>query len=597
VREVVKCLNERKGLVVHAPTGLGKTAATLPACLDFALKEGMTVFFLTSRNTQHAIAIDTLQQIRSRYGIPFTAADLVGKKWMCCQEGVEKMYTGEFHEYCKAVRERKECSYYEGVWKENKLSVPAQQLIAEIKESPGHYHEVFTEAKSRKLCSYEIAMQAAKKAAVIIADYYYLFHPGIRPGFLKKLGKELEKIIIIVDEGHNLPGRVRELMSVRVSNQGIRRALQEAKRFGLAEAVKQLSYVQDMLNEVCGKMQAGERLVRKEEVTAYLNRIMPYEQIAGGLALAGEEIRERQKRSSTGAVAAFLDAWQGPDAGFCRIVSVQDGVTELSYRCLDPSTSAAEVIGAARTTILMSGTLTPTSMFRDLLGFRDAVEREFPSPFPKENRLAMIVPSVTTKFAERNHQEYERIARICGGIFQAVHGNTAIFFPSYAVRNAVHPFLRGMVDRPLLLEEQRHGRDERHALLEQFKGGKDGGALLLGVAAGSFGEGIDLPGDLLKCVIVVGIPLGKPDLETSQLMAYYDGKFQRGWEYGYVLPALTKVLQNAGRCIRSETDQGVLVFLDRRYTAPSYFRCFPADWGVKVTEEYAEEIRRFRALH
>ncbi|MBI4148939.1 ATP-dependent DNA helicase [Candidatus Woesearchaeota archaeon] len=596
VQQVADCLRQKQNLVVHAPTGMGKTAATLSPALDFALKQKGTVFFLTSRHTQHAIAIDTLQRIRKQYQIPFAVADLIGKKWMCCQEGVERMYTGEFHEYCRAVREKKECSFYEEVWKGSKVSAAAQQLIAELKEAPGHYHEVFASAKERKLCSYEIAMQVAKKAEVVVADYYYLFHPGIRPGFLKKLGKDLGKSIIIVDEGHNLPGRIRELMTARLSSQGIRRAVQEAKRFGFPEAVEQLSYAQDMLNEITGKMQEGERLVRKEEVAAYLNTITPYEQLVGSLALAGEEIREQQKKSSTGAVADFLEAWQGPDAGFARILSAQKGAAELSYRCMDPSTVAAEVIAEAYATILMSGTLAPTSMFRDILGFSQAVEREFPSPFPRQNRLAMIIPSVTTKYAERNHQEYLRIAEICSRMFQAVRGNTAIFFPSYELRNEVHQFLRGKVEQPIFLEEQRHRKEEKHALLERFKEEKDGGALLLGVAAGSFGEGIDLPGDLLKCVIVVGIPLHKPDLETQQLIAYYDQKFSKGWEYGYVLPALSKALQNAGRCIRSETDKGVLAFLDRRYTMPSYFRCFPREWGVKVTTDYAAEIRRFLAL-
>ncbi len=117
--------------------------------------------------------------------------------------------------------------------------------------------------------------------------------------------------------------------------------------------------------------------------------------------------------------------------------------------------------------------------------------------------------------------------------------------------------------------------------------------VLLAVAAASFSESIDLPGDLLKCVIVVGLPLQPPDLETKELINYYDKKYSKGWDYGYILPAITKSLQAAGRCIRSETDKGAIIFLDQRYVWPNYKRCFPPDWKIKITEDYVEEIKNF----
>ena len=115
----------------------------------------------------------------------------------------------------------------------------------------------------------------------------------------------------------------------------------------------------------------------------------------------------------------------------------------------------------------------------------------------------------------------------------------------------------------------------------------------MAVAAASFSEGIDLPGDLLKCVIVVGLPLQPPDLETKELIAYYDKKYSKGWDYGYLLPAITKSLQAAGRCIRSETDKGAVIFLDERYTWPTYLRCFPPDWNIKIAQDYTADIENF----
>jgi DNA excision repair protein ERCC-2 len=129
--------------------------------------------------------------------------------------------------------------------------------------------------------------------------------------------------------------------------------------------------------------------------------------------------------------------------------------------------------------------------------------------------------------------------------------------------------------------------------LDGFKSYKNVGAILMGVIGGNFGEGIDLPGDFLKGVIIVGLPLQRPDLETEALIKYYDEKFKKGWDYGYLFPAFNRALQSAGRCIRSETDKGVIIFLDERYSWKNYFRCFPPSWDIKTTLLYEKMIEDF----
>ena len=140
-------------------------------------------------------------------------------------------------------------------------------------------------------------------------------------------------------------------------------------------------------------------------------------------------------------------------------------------------------------------------------------------------------------------------------------------------------------------------KGEKQEFLEKYKSYANGqGACLLAVASGSFGEGVDLP-DTVRCVVVVGLPLNSPDLETQELIKYYDQKFGKGWDYGYIYPAMNKVVQAAGRSIRSEKDKGVLVFLDQRFTWQSYYRCFPRDWRIKVRNEYKEDISEFWRGH
>ena len=147
--------------------------------------------------------------------------------------------------------------------------------------------------------------------------------------------------------------------------------------------------------------------------------------------------------------------------------------------------------------------------------------------------------------------------------------------------------------KSIFTEAQGMLKEEKEEMLKKFKSHKKQGAVMLAVSGANFSEGIDLPGDELRAVIIVGLPLSRPDLETKSLIGYYDERFGRGWDYGYIFPAMIKVVQGAGRCIRSETDKGVIIFLDERYSMSNYFRCFPKDYNVKTTKLPEEHIKKF----
>ncbi|MBI5398201.1 hypothetical protein HZB03_01935, partial [Candidatus Woesearchaeota archaeon] len=163
----------------------------------------------------------------------------------------------------------------------------------------------------------------------------------------------------------------------------------------------------------------------------------------------------------------------------------------------------------------------------------------------------------------------------------------------YYVRNEVYRFFSPLCRKTTFVEDPDMTKEEKSEFLERFKSYEGAGAVLLGAVSGSYGEGIDLPGNLLNCVIIVGLPLLQPTLETKKLIEYYDNKFSKGWDYGYVGPAFSKCIQSAGRCIRSEQDRGVIVFLDERYGWANYIKHFPADWNLKVTMLYMDRIREF----
>ncbi|MEM3374719.1 MAG: helicase C-terminal domain-containing protein [Candidatus Woesearchaeota archaeon] len=204
----------------------------------------------------------------------------------------------------------------------------------------------------------------------------------------------------------------------------------------------------------------------------------------------------------------------------------------------------------------------------------------------------MIIPKTTTKYESRNQEQYKNIAKILNEIIEIIPGNIAIFFPSYFIMEQINEKIDHNI-KITIKEKQNMTKQEKQDFLEEFKSYKDKGAVLLAVASGSFGEGIDLPGDYLKAVIIVGLPLNQPDLETKSLIDYFEKKFKKGWDYGYLFPAFNKTLQNAGRCIRTETDKGIIIFLDERYAWQNYKRCFPEDWEIITTTDYKKIIKDF----
>ena len=599
ISDVYNAIKNKKHIIMHAPTGIGKTIAVLAPALSFAMKNNKTIFFLTSRQTQHKIVVDTLRQIKEKFNINFDVADLIGKKGMCLQNGVEGMANGYFHEFCKSLRDKDECEFYLKARQKNGTpTFEAKVALENIKQkSPCHVQEFIEIGKKNDMCPYELAMLNATGARIIIADYYYMFSHTIRDGFLMKINKDLKGIILVVDEAHNLPRRIRDSLSQQISSTIIEYAKKEALKFNYKETIDNLEIIENALFEISRDLVEMEEVISKNAFVEAVNKYKNYDEIIAELVFIGEDIRDKQKRSFVLSAAKFLEAWLGSDIGYGRILSKEiidkKLKVTLSYRCLDPSLAAKEVIDRSYSAILMSGTLNPTSMYRDLLGLKDnVIEKEYKSPFPKKNRLNLIIPKTTTKFVERNTKQYAEIAKVCGDIVNLVEGNTAIFFPSYDLMQNIFEFLSKETKKPIFTEKPAMTKQDKELLLTNFRNHKSNGAILLGTSTGSFGEGIDMPG-VLQAVIIVGLPLNKPDIEARLLIEYYDDKFGKGFEYGYVLPAITKCLQNAGRCIRSESDKGAIIFLDERYAWQNYYQCFPEEWDMEVEMDYKEVLEKF----
>lgn len=581
---IQKALREKHHVLANAPTGLGKTAAALCPALEYAKEKKLSIFFLTSRHTQHKVVLETIKQVNERNGTSFRCVSLIGKKSMCGQD-IGQLPSSDFSEFCKSLVENDQCDFYTNA--RGKNNVKGKHLLAQLRaDKLVSAEQVLTRSTSERVCPYEMSLMLAETADVIVADYYYLFHPNIRDTTLPKLKKKLEECIIIVDEAHNLPSRLRDVMTSRLTTRTMRFAIQEAKKHD-PQALSVLVELQEILLRL-GEV-AKERKVTRELFVSAIEKFKPYDEVVEILDSAADMVREAQRASNIGGIVSFMKSWVQDSTGFARILRREELHSQLTNRCLDPSLLTKDVFDACYCAIMMSGTLEPLEMYTHVLGVKNAVTCSFESPFPQKNRLSIVVPKTSTKYSERSEQQFRNIAQVCAQLVNAIPGRVMMFFPSYAVRDAVAPFFADKCERDLLFERTKLSKQEKQSLLDRFA--KSNG-VLLGVAAGSFGEGVDLPG-LVKGVIVVGLPLEKPDLETSELIDYYDKKFGKGWEYGYILPAMAKCIQNAGRCIRTETDRGVIAFVDERYAWPRYKDCFPKEWQTRIESEPTANIAQF----
>jgi len=325
LKNVKRVIEKKRNLIMHAPTGIGKTAAAISPALAYAIENGLTVFFLTSRHTQHKIAVDTLAEIKKKHDAEFIAVDIIGKKYMCGFEDVETLYANEFMEFCKSQRENDKCEFFNNTKNKNKKTINARKIIEDLKEiNPCHSEMIIKKCRENKLCPYEISAMMARKAAVIIADYNHIFNPVINDAFLTKTNKKIEKSIIIVDEAHNLAGRIRRFLSKKISNLSLNGAIKEAKKFGYDEIISYLKEIKKVLDEISNDINLNEeKLVKKELFFDKVCKIKDYDELIAELEFAADHIREEKRRSYIGGIASFLEAWLGEDEGFARILSLK----------------------------------------------------------------------------------------------------------------------------------------------------------------------------------------------------------------------------------------------------------------------------------
>jgi DNA excision repair protein ERCC-2 len=580
-------------LLAHAPTGIGKTAVALVAALEVALDRGGTILFLTSRQSQHRIAIETLKRIQAK-GAAVSAVDVIAKQAMCLQAGAPP-FGRAFHAFCDGKVRARGCAFF---------LKDAGAIAAAVRQRALHVQELVRASAACGVCPHKVAMEAAGDAHVIVCDYNYAFS-DIRGAFLGRLGRDLEDLLLVVDEAHNLPDRIRANATGDLGVQDVVRASREARDLD-PETANQLLGVARALDRALSVV-GTERVARKEELVDVVEgglrsprgSRLGYADLVEMVAWTAGEATRIGRPTTLPDIEEFLRRWAEVEEGILRLV-VPGSEGKFAFRLLDPSLTSRPVFERIRGSVLMSGTLHPPEMYADLLGIPPARRRigRYASPFPEGNRLLLVHPDVTTLYARRTPEMYDRMACEVAGIASAGPGNVAAFFPSYEVLGACLERVRASAPRKrLLVERPDWDKARRDGALEALRiaRAEGDGAILFGVQGGSLSEGVDYEDNLLAAVIVVGLPLSPPNVEVEALKDYYTRKFGsgKGYDYAYVFPAVNKVLQAAGRPIRSETDRAAVVLLEGRLVTPRYARYLPRTFAPRETRAVTDEVRRF----
>ncbi|MGE5278504.1 MAG: helicase C-terminal domain-containing protein [Acidobacteriota bacterium] len=585
IAAVATAVRQGENLLAEAPTGSGKTAAVLYPALAEGLRQGRQVVFLTSKTLQQKMAVSCLVAMNERV---FSTLQVRAKERMCANDRIL------CHEdFCRFARD-----YPDKMARSN--------ILGRLRDSYSHLdpETVFEEARREEVCPFEVQLELAQRADAIVADYNYVFEPGVAMRHLT--GEELANVILIVDEAHNLPDRARQIFSPELLEEELRAVvnrlrLQPGELF--ADLAETLEEVLALLDRSAEELPEGEAIAEtsppaeeihllRAEWEPKLARYLAWKRETR-LALVDDPVLDAHFALQR--FAAVLNLY-GPD--FTCVVERRASGIRLALICLDPARVLEPVFRRASASVLMSATLAPPEAVTRVLGLE--AERtatiSLPPPFPPENRKVMILPHVRTTFAARD-RNYGRIARLVADMSDAHPGNDLVLFPSYrflteVARQMPPTRARLLVQRPDLTDF------ERQQILQALCAPAAEGILLFAVSGGMYAEGVDYPGELLSGVFVVSPALPQVSFERELLRRYFEEKEEAGFDYAYLQPGMTRVVQAAGRLIRSETDRGVIALICRRFVEEPYASRLPRDWYEEtpmelVTNRPAEEIREF----
>lgn len=561
VTGVYHAVSNKKQIFVQAPTGVGKTMSSLfPAVRAVGEGKGEMIFYLTAKTITRTVAQDAFEILRQR-GLLFQTVTITAKEKLCCCEKPECM--PEKCPYAKGHFDRVNEAVYD-LW-------TSEQSFSRDK--------ILAQAEKFKVCPFEMCLDLSLWVDGVICDYNYVFDPNVH---LKRFfGENVSgEYIFLIDEAHNLVERGREMYSASLAREDImevRRLVKDCspKLYrALGRTAKQLLELKKESNPCLVMENTGTLPLALLQVQGEMDRLLeepPSQEIVDGILELYFDIRD------------FLNISELLDENYVIYASEgEDGKFRIRLYCVNPAANLQECLNKGSSAVFFSATLIPMKYYRSLLSTReDDYGIYVRSPFEQKNRCILICADVSSRYTRRGYEEYRKIAEYIARMAWQKKGNYMVFFPSYRLMEDVYQVYEEefAVDWiRCICQTASMNEREREEFLEEFQEQKKETLLGFCIMGGIFSEGIDLMGDRLIGAAVVGTGLPQVNLERELLKQYYDKKGECGFDHAYRYPGMNKVLQAAGRVIRTKEDVGTILLMDERFLNPDYRMLFPAEW-------------------
>ena len=562
VSGIYHAISKKEQIFIQAPTGVGKTmSAVFPAVR--AIGQGMaeTVFYLTARTITRTVAQDAFEILRDR-GLLFKVVTITAKEKLC---------------FCdKPECDPEKCPYAKGHY--DRINDAVYELWTT--EQSFDRETLLRHAQKRQVCPFEMSLDLAIWMDGVICDYNYVFDPNV---CLKRFfGENVSgNYLFLIDEAHNLVDRGREMYSASICLDDVIETRKSVKPYSrklwkkLGKVKKQMEELKQNCSEWKVQENAGVLPVSLLSVQGELDQLLeepPSQELVDGILDFYFEVRD------------FLNISELVDDNYVVYTAFgEDGRFYEKLFCVNPAENLQKCLDKGNSTVFFSATLLPLQYYRKMLSTRsENFGMYVESPFEQSKRLLMICRDVSSKYTRRGYEEYHKIAEYIARMSWQKKGNYMVFFPSYRLMEDVYQVYQDEFSVSWVRCISQHASMtelEREEFLNEFTEESEETLVGFCVMGGIFSEGIDLIGDRLIGTAVVGTGLPQVSCEREILKDYYDEKGEQGFDYAYRYPGMNKVLQAAGRVIRTKEDTGTILLLDERFLNRDYRNLFPGEWS------------------
>ena len=563
VSGVYHTMRTEKQLFIQAPTGIGKTmAAIFPAVRAVGEGHGDKIFYLTAKTITRTVAEEAFHILKEK-GLSYKTISITAKEKLCLCEETD----------CNPEK----CPYAEGHF--DRINAAVFEILNE--KDTYLREDLLEQAEKHRVCPYEMCLDISSWVDAVICDYNYVFDPNV---YLRRFFSDGVKgdYLFLIDEAHNLVERGRKMYSAVLCKEDFLETAKIVKEHS-AKLYKILKKCNRMMLEY--KRECDECTVMENIAGLSLQLMNLLGEMENFLEKEHEEKVQKAVLEFSFSVRHFLNMYDIADENYVIYSHYDDEQRFLiTLYCVNPKRNLQECLNKGRGTVFFSGTFLPLPYYRSLFSERrDDYAICASSPFLRENLKLLVACDVSSKYTRRGFSEYEKMAEYIYELAAGKQGNYLVFFPSYRMLEDIYEIFRNKTEErqfevSCILQSSNMTEQEREEFLEAFQ--ENSAKTLIGfcVMGGIFSEGIDLTGERLIGAAIVGTGLPQVGCEREILKNYYDEKAQNGFAYAYRYPGMNKVLQAAGRVIRTKEDRGVVLLLDERFLQREYLELFPQEW-------------------